>query len=215
MDREIKINAGTVWIFDYDNKEFERVRELCLSDKNNWLRDNYTKENLKISDHIFYCVLYGHDGNPIIMTGVKEYNKDVLRYCNRHYTFPNTRKYQAKPPMFSKELMDGFSDFLKFTLENVDHKLIFISMQQRNKRAKQQLWWKAIVKLMSEFHNIEWINYDKGLVQVANCEETSCYQNMMYYTRGDYKFEDWNPKVMSYDEHALRMDYETRLQHRL
>ena len=215
MDKKFKIAVGTIWIFDYDNKEFERLREICLSDKDNWLRDNYTKENLKISDHIFYCVLYDHDGNPIAMSGVKEYNKDVLRYCNRHYTFHNTRKQRAIPSMFSKEVMDSFPDLLKIVFDNVDHKLFFISMQQRNKRAKQQQWWKTAVKLMNKFHGIEWTNYDKGLVQVANCKETSCYQNVMYYTRGNYTFEDWNPKVMSYDEHALRMDYETSIQHKV
>ena len=35
----------------------------------------------------------------------------------------------------------------------------------------------------------------------------SDYQRLKWVTT----FEDWNPKVMSYNEHALRMKYETSL----
>ena len=39
----------------------------------------------------------------------------------------------------------------------------------------------------------------------------SCYQNIIYITYKEFQFKDWNPKVMSYDEHALRMNYEASL----
>ena len=215
MDKRLKIAAGTAWFFDYDNDEFEKIRESCLQDKDNWLRENYTVENLKISDHVFYCIIYDHEENPIGMAGGKEYNNDVLRLFNRWYAFPNNRVSLARTALIPQKFMASFNDIFKFIHRNFKYNLYFVSMQQRNKRAKQQIWWKTAVTVATKFSNSRWINYDKGLVQVANCEETSCYQNVMYYTRGNYKFEDWNPKVMSYDEHALRMDYETRLQHRL
>lgn len=214
MDKTIDIALGTAWVFDYDNAQFEKVRDQCLRE-DNWLRDNYTKENLKISDHKFYIVIFDHAGNPWAMAGGKEYNRDVIRLFNRTYTFNRDRVSLARTALLPQKLIVSFNDIFKFIHRNFKYNLYFISMQQRNKRAKQQMWWKTAISVATKFSNSQWTNYDKGLVQVANCEETSCYQNVMYYTRGNYKFEDWNPKVMSYDEHALRMDYETRLQDRL
>lgn len=214
MDKTIDIALGTAWVFDYDNVQFEKIRELCLQE-DNWLRNNYTKENLKISDHKFYIVIFDHSGNPMGMAGGKEYNPEVMRYLNRWYMFPNKRVNFLKATLMSKNIISSFSDIFKFIHKTFDHKLFFISMQQRQNKARQQLWWKVVTKTINTTQSSKWKNYDKGLVQVADCEETSCYQNVVYYTRGNYKFEDWNPKVMSYDEHALRMDYEARLQRRL
>ena len=32
MDKKIENDVGYLWAFDYDNEEFERVREICLAD---------------------------------------------------------------------------------------------------------------------------------------------------------------------------------------
>jgi hypothetical protein len=47
--------------------EFESVRELCLQE-NNWLRSNYTKENLVVEQHTGYGVVYQKTtGKPMVM----------------------------------------------------------------------------------------------------------------------------------------------------
>lgn len=213
MDEIIDIASGKAWFFDYDNEEFERVRNICLSDKDNWLRDNYTPENLKISDHKFFCIAYDKNGAPLAMAGGKEYNKNVMRLLNRWYFFPRKMSSLCAATFYPKHYMISMSECLAFVFKNFDHKLFFVSMQQRrSKRVGQQLWWKAAYAFVKTWDKkMRWQNYDKGLVQVANCEETSCYQNIMYYTRKNYTFEDWNPNIMSYNEHTLRMRYESSL----
>jgi len=213
MDKTIDIACGKAWFFDYDNEEFERVRNICLNDKDNWLRDNYTPDNLKISDHKFFCIAYDKLGEPLAMAGGKEYNKDVMRILNRWYFFHRKTSSLCVAAFYPKDYMIALSELLDFTIKNYNHKLFFVSMQQRrSKRVGQQIWWKAanaFVKTLDK--KMRWQNYDKGLVQVSNCEESSCYQNVMYYTRNNYTFEDWDPKIMSYDEHTLRMRYESSL----
>ena len=84
-------------------------------------------------------------------------------------------------------------------------------MQQRNaKKAGRQLWWKAFTTMIHSL-NKRWKSYDDGLVQVHEGNLASCYQNIIYLTYKEFQFKDWNPKVMSYDEHALRMNYEASL----
>lgn len=209
MDKKIENDAGYLWVFDYDNAEFERVRELCLADTNNKLRENYTKEKLKISDHIFFAIQYGFDNEPIAMCGVKEYTPDVCRIFNRWYLFPKSRGPWSK----REELISAlrFMNGSMRELFKLKYKLYFISMQQRNsKRAGKQLWWKAFTTMIYSL-NKRWKSYDDGLVQVHEGNLASCYQNIIYMTIDNYTFEDWNPKIMSYDKHALRMNYEASL----
>ena len=208
MDKRIKNEAGELWIFDYDNSEFEKVREICLSDEKNWLRDNYTKENLKISDQVCYCVQYDHSGKPILMSGIKEYTPHVARLMNRWYLFPKDRgkswSHREELMLTLKVLNSSFRDIMRLKYD-----LYFISMQQRRAMISgQQLWWKMLCRTLQSFSK-KWVNYKGGLVQVHPGELSTCYQNVVYLPFNDYTFEDWNPKVMSYDEHTLRMRHES------
>jgi len=209
VNKKIENDAGYLWVFDYDNEEFERVRTLCLTDTNNKLRENYTKEKLKISDHVLFLIQYNHNNEPIAMGGVKEYTADVCRICNRWYLFPNSRGVWGKKAelmMAIQFLLSSFKEIYK-----LKYKFYFISMQQRNsKKAGRQLWWKAFTTMIHSL-NKRWKSYDNGLVQVHEGNLASCYQNIIYMSYKEFQFEDWNPKVMSYDEHALRMNYEASL----
>lgn len=56
-------------IYHTSCEEFEAVRNKCL-EEDNWLRNNYTKENLVIEDHKGYCVVYNVETHePIVMGG--------------------------------------------------------------------------------------------------------------------------------------------------
>lgn len=57
-------------VYYKSSPEFERVRELCL-EEDNWLRDNYTRENLILEEHTGYGVVYQESsGKPMVMGGV-------------------------------------------------------------------------------------------------------------------------------------------------
>lgn len=217
FDKKIKNDIGVLWLFNYDSPEFEKVRELCLQDENNWLRDNYTQENLKVTDHVRFAVQYDHDSNPLLMAGVKELTPDVARVFNRWYLFPvartSTKNWTHDPALikiFAQLLSPNGTPF--WEMMEIDYKLLCISMQQRHeKKVGQQLWWKIVYRTIKRMTD-EWKNYDKGLVQVFPGELSTCYQNVIYLTKDNYTFEDWNPKIMSYDEHYLRFNHESDIQ---
>ena len=84
-------------IYYKSNKEFEQVRNQCLLE-DNWLKENYTSQNLKIEDHSGYGVVYQKStGKPMIMGGVfndGRFPKNVARHLNRLYVFP---EFRTKP----------------------------------------------------------------------------------------------------------------------
>lgn len=210
MDKKIKTAIGTTWFFDYDNEEFERVRNLCL-EENNWLQENYTQDKLKITDHDWFCVSYSNDGDPICFGGLRGYNSHVGRLFNRFYQFPKYRGSLGSKMYSNINQMKAFAQTIRVStlLSTQKYDLIFISMQQRKSLFRQALWWKFVKSYFK--NNYDWQSFDNGLVQVYEGDLASCYQNIIYYTKNNYTFEDWNPKVMSYNEHALRMKYETSL----
>lgn len=214
MDKKIKTAVGTTWFFDYDNEEFERVRNLCL-EEDNWLRENYTQDKLKITDHDWFTISYSNDGDPICFGGLKRYNSHVGRLFNRFYQFPKHRSYSGSKMLLNninRNQLKAFKQVIgtSIILSKKDYDLFFISMQQRKSLFKQAIWWKFTKNYFLKNYD-NWNSYDKGLVQVHDGELASCYQNIIYYTKNNYTFEDWNPKVMSYNEHALRMKYEASL----
>ena len=79
-------NNTEIKIYYKTDSEFEKVRELCL-EEDNWLRYNYTKENLVVEEHTGYGVVYQKStGKPMVMGGVfndGRYPKNVAKQINQ------------------------------------------------------------------------------------------------------------------------------------
>ena len=194
-------------VFSYENTyhviyhdtcdEFERVRSICL-EEDNWLRKNYTKENLVVKDHSGYVVVYQKvTDKPIIMAGVYNNGKfpnNVARMANRLYLFPEFRcgrhnmveSYKLHHERIVKPLMD------------VNHYNLYIITMQNRKRGGKG-WWNLWKKMMRESSNNMWTEPD-GYIQTCPWMVQQCWQNFVYYEQRIGLFDEWNPTILSHDQ---------------
>lgn len=200
IDNTIHTDEIRLWIFDYDNQEWERVRSICLKEEN-WLRENYLPHRCKISDHKVFFIAYYHDGRPMMFGGIKEYSDNVARAFNRMYAFPYVRS--VKKFNYHHGIM--INTILKFMEESIDkeYDLLFVSMQMRGRTyGGNQRWWDFWKNSWFSWAP-EWKDYI-GLVQTYPAEDASCYQNIVYREKNNYTFGDWNPKKLSFEEYHKR-----------
>ena len=194
-------------VYAYDNtyhviyhkscEEFERVRSICL-EEDNWLRSNYTKENLVLEDHSGYSVVYQKETNkPIIMAGAYNNGKfpsNVARLANRLYLFPDFRcgrhnmveSYKLHHERITKPLME---------INNFD--VYIITMQNRKKSSKG--WWEVWKKMMRESTNSMWTE-PNGYIQTCPWMVQICWQNFVYYESTSGAFSTWNPTILAHDD---------------
>lgn len=198
IDKTIITDDIKLWIFDYENDEWERVRALCL-EEDNWLRENYTEKRCKISDHKVFSIAYMPNGDPLMFGGIKEYTPHVARGFNRMYGFP---KYRS-PKKFHWHHWLMVNTILKEMEDALDHEydIMFVSMQMRNRvYAGEQRWWKYWKESWLAWAT-DWKAYEGGLVQTYPSEDPSCFQNIVYRESSDYKFADWNPRTITFEEY--------------
>lgn len=183
-------------IYYESTPEFERVRDICLQE-DNWLRYNYTKENLVIEQHTGYGVVYQvSTGKPMVMGGVfndSRYPKNVAKQINRLYTFPEFR-------MKHTDMTDGFrvTCSLIDALEKVnDYDVYLITMQNRNRGGKR--WWDTWVKHMDIASNGKW-TLGSGYIQTCSWMVQKCWQNYVYFEKQKGSFIDWNPRIIYEEE---------------
>lgn len=213
MDKIIEKDQYRLWMFDHENKEFDEIRQRAV-DEDGWLAENYSYDKFKVNDHVAVGVIYNKaTDEPMGFAGIKEVNPKVVSLMHRTYTFNNTRAkvgdIRSSSNSLDFEVMKfGIETQLKFIETQTTYELPIIHMQQRSaKRAGQQAWWKMVVKVLQS-QDERWTNYTEGLVQTYPGELSTCYQNLLYIQLNDYTIEDWNPKTMSYDIHALRMEHD-------
>ncbi len=175
--------------------EFEEVRSECLKE-DNWLKHNYTKENLIIEEHAGYGVAYqSNTGKPMVMGGVfndGRYPKNVAKQINRLYTFPEFR-------MKHTDMTDGFrvTCSLIDALEKVNnYEVYLITMQNRNRGGKR--WWDTWRHHMDIASNGKW-QFKKGYIQTCPWNVQKCWQNFVYYETVPGAFDDWNPMIITDD----------------
>jgi hypothetical protein len=190
------LNNTRIEIYHKTDSEFEKVRELCL-EEDNWLRYNYTKENLVIEDHAGYGVVYQTStGKPMVMGGVfndSRYPANVAKMINRLYTFP---EFRMKPT----DMTDGF----RVTCSLIDklvainkYEVYLITMQNRPRGGKR--WWDTWVKHMDIASNSQW-TLGKGYIQTCPWPVQKCWQNFVYYETVPGKFAEWDPKIITDNE---------------
>ena len=186
-DTEIKIYYETC-------SEFESVRLECL-EEDNWLRKNYTKENLILEQHSGYGVVYQKStGKPMVMGGVfndGRYPKNVAKQVNRLYTFPEFRLKHT-------DMTEGFrvACILIDALEKVNtYDIYLITMQNRPRAGKR--WWDTWVKHMDIASNGKW-TLGAGYIQTCPWPVQKCWQNFVYHEKTPNAFAKWNPPIIDH-----------------
>lgn len=177
-------------------QEFEQVRDLCLQE-NNWLRENYTKENLILEEHQGYGVVYQKStGKPMVMGGVysdQRYPKNVAKMINRLYTFPEFR-------MKHTDMTDGFRvtcSLIDALFKISNYEIYLITMQNRPRGGKR--WWDIWCHHMDIASNGIW-KQGQGYIQTCPWPVQKCWQNFVYYETVEGAFEKWNPTIILDDQ---------------
>jgi len=198
MQNRYDLTNTHIEIYYNSTPEFERVRDICLQE-DNWLRYNYTKENLVVEQHTGYGVVYQKStGKPMVMGGVfndGRYPKNVAKQINRLYTFPEFR-------MKHTDMTDGFrvTCSLIDALETVnDYDIYLITMQNRPRGGKR--WWDTWVEHMDIASNGKWV-LGQGYAQTCPWSVQKCWQNFVYHETVPGKFAEWNPTIINDKEWA-------------
>jgi hypothetical protein len=167
-------------IFYKSDAEFERVRSLCL-EEDNWLRDNYTKENLVIEDHSGYIVVYDlATDRPLAMGGLfndGRWPPNVARMLNRSYIFPDRRNRSTAELINALELVHKWVVLPLIELNNYD--AYFITMQNREKKTSKR-WWDIMRHTLNASSNNFWTEAD-NYIQTCPSQCQSCWQNYIYH----------------------------------
>lgn len=183
-------------IYYKSTTDFEKVRTQCL-EEDNWLRYNYTAENLVVEQHTGYGVVYQTStGKPMVMGGVfndGRYPSNVAKQINRLYTFPEFR-------MKHTDMTDGFrvTCSLVDALEKVNNYDVYlITMQNRPRGGKR--WWDVWCKHMDLASNGKWI-LGAGYIKTCPHNVQKCWQNFVYYETRLGNYKDWNPQTITHTE---------------
>jgi len=199
MGNRYDLNDTHIKIYYESNLEFEQVRDLCL-EEDNWLRYNYTQENLVVEQHTGYGVVYQTStGKPMVMGGVfndGRYPANVAKMINRLYTFPEFR-------MKHTDMTDGFRVTCSLIDELVtinSYEVYLITMQNRPRGGKR--WWDTWVNHMNIASNGKWV-LGQGYAQTCPWPVQKCWQNFVYYETISGKFAEWNPTIINDEEWAV------------
>jgi hypothetical protein len=197
IDKTIITDDIRLWLFDYENDEWERVRALCL-EEDNWLRENYTEKRCKISDHKVFYIAYMPNGEPLKFGGIKEYTPHVARAFNRMYGFPKYRspkKFIWHHGLMLNTILPAMEEAVGFKYD-----LLFVSMQMRKRGyTGEQRWWQYWKDSWFSWTD-EWKTYD-GLVQTYPSPDPTCWQNIVYRESNGYNFSHWNPNTMTLEQY--------------
>jgi hypothetical protein len=192
MQNRYDLTDTHIVIYYQSNKEFESVRSQCLLE-DNWLRHNYTKENLIVEQHSGYGVVYqASTGEPMVMGGVfndGRYPKNVAKQINRLYTFPEFR-------MKHSDMTDGFRvtcSLIDALEKDTDFEIYLITMQNRNRGGKR--WWNVWRDHMDIASNFKWKRKD-GYIQTCPWMVQKCWQNFVYYETRPGVFDQWGPQIL-------------------
>jgi hypothetical protein len=184
-------------IYRGPSQEFERVRALCLKE-NNWLRDNYTDQSLRLEDHAAYCVAFRKDTDePMVMGGVFNDGRwpyYVGRMLNRAYVFPNFRSRTLN------ELTTAFKILHEHVIypliEATNFEVYFQTMQNRDKPTKG--WWQVWKTAMAGAAPGLW-NEQEGYLQTCPWPVQKCWQNFVYHERLLGAYAKWSPQVIDHE----------------
>ena len=199
MTNRYDLKDTHIKIYYESNSEFEKVRDICLQE-NNWLRYNYTKENLVVEQHTGYGVVYQTStGKPMVMGGVfndSRYPNNVAKMINRLYTFPEFR-------MKHTDMTDGFRvtcSLIDALMSVNSYEVYLITMQNRPRGGKK--WWDVWCHHMDIASNGRWVRVN-GYIQTCPWQVQKCWQNFVYHETRPGAFNQWNPNIITDSDWVL------------
>lgn len=173
--------------------EFEEVRRECMADKDNWLRENYSKDNLVIEDHRGFVVSYRKDtGEPMGMGGVYAsglWDQHTARILNRMYVFPKYRQHGMKGLGLGWNHVS--EHIINPLMDANDYKLYLISMQDRGR--PRHTFFKAMVKSFQSSIS-GWTEEEDMLIKSCYQDVKQCYQYFMYHECEEGYYDNWKNK---------------------
>jgi hypothetical protein len=165
-------------IFYKSTPKFEQARTECLLE-DNWLRKNYTPENLIVEEHHGYGVVYKKStGEPMVMGGLYQdplYPKDTARMLNRTYIFPKFRSASISGLVLAYRICH--QQLIYPLIEENSFSCYFITMQNRDKPSKG--WWNVWKLAMDKASDSYWSPAD-GYIQTKTVDVQKCWQNFVY-----------------------------------
>lgn len=181
-------------IYFESSPEFEELRKLCLSE-DNWLGHNFTKDRLKIEDHMGFSVVFNKITNePVVWGGVfndGRFPKNVARMCNRFYTFPNWRLQNRTGLIVGWNLANHY--IIEPLIEINNHNCYFMAMQTRMKKSSKgyfRVWCSTLQDV-----NPNWTMHNE-YIQTVPYNNKNCWQNFMYLETTKGSFNNWNPSTI-------------------
>jgi hypothetical protein len=196
MQNRYDLTNTHIIIYHKSLPKFEEARRLCLQE-DNWLRHNYTEENLVIEQHTGYGVVYQTStGKPMVMGGVfrdDRYPKNVAKMINRLYTFPEFR-------MKHTDMTDGFRvtcNLIDTLIKVNNYDCYLITMQNRKQQGNR--WWDIWVKHMDIASNGKW-KLGNGYIQTCTWPVQKCWQNFVYLETTAGTFAEWSPVTLTHDQ---------------
>ena len=157
----------------HDDVDFKPIRKEILKE-DNWLRNNYTEENLVIDNHIGFSVIWHKSGSLFGVGGLYELNPNVGRHLNRVYTFPEWRSRK------SSELIRNFQVAQVHMVEPLEaikqYDGYVITMQNRNRPNKN--WWKHWKK--NALVGLKGWQETEGYIRTCKSKRNVCFQNYVY-----------------------------------
>lgn len=191
-------------IYWENTTEFEEVRTLCVSERNNWLVSNYTKENMDLSDQRGYSVVYSKfNDEPVMMAGVMAsglWPQHVARTLNRLWIFPQYR--QRTQEGIIQLNITGKIHMIDPLMELNNYKLYFVSMQSRKGKSEDR-WWRTAKHAFHSAHE-GWKDHDM-LIKVIDQNVQKAYHNFFYYENEPGYFEGWANKPLITKDDWLKL----------
>jgi hypothetical protein len=188
-------------IYYESSKEFEEIRQLCLSE-GNWLGHNFTRDRLKIEDHTgFSVVFHKQTHEPIVWGGVfndGRFPNSVARMCNRFYTFPNWRLQNREGLIAGWNLANTY--IIEPLIKVNSYDCYFMAMQTRTKKSTKGYFrvWVDTLRAV----NPKWTRHDEYL-QTVPYNNQKCWQNFMYLEIKEGSFKNWSPKTIDHAQWDL------------
>jgi hypothetical protein len=185
-------------IYFESSVEFEKIRNLCLQE-NNWLRNLYTTENLKIEKHFGYGVIFYKPTNePVGMAGVfndGRYPENIARHLHREYLFPKFRQLsrQGLTDMFTL-----YREHLLIPLSKINQFDAYILAVQNRDKKSSKGYWKVFSEVAVKVAP-EW-RIGEGYIQTCPFNVQKCWQNFIYTESISGAFNKWDKKIITHDE---------------
>ena len=188
-------------IYHESNKEFEEIRELCLSE-NGWLNEIYTRESLVLEKHIGYSVVFDKTTHePVGMAGLfndGRYPQNVARHLHREYLFPKYRQHTMQG------IVNAFSLYQTHIIEplnslaNLD--CCFIGVQNRYKK-KSKGYWKVFSSAATQ--GLKNFVLGEGYIQTCPHNVQKCWQNYIYCENVIGAWGQWDKQIIDHEQWLL------------